>query len=244
MRSIKFCFTVFFIGLIIYPVFSQQDETSWMKYDKRIILDKVMNVEYSHPEGFIGDSTAIYCKMLTYRYCAVSSLVTEDRSFMVFYMIINPTTEEDSIRRQDTYPVVDMMHVYDVNHIVKTCFGDDADWKDYVRYYSSDDAKTKFNADTVLSISLLIDKDEDYYDDGFDNYNYSHCTVLIIQKQGRGMIAMYCIYDEDATKNLDTYMTAIEGTLRYRESDPELKKWEIDDYITPFRTQRRARIIR
>ena len=67
----------------------------------------------------------------------------------------------------------------------------------------------------------------------FNNINshYTHGTVLIIQKNGRGFVTLYCFYDEKAIKKLDTYMAAIEGTLKYRDSEPELKKYVVNEDI-------------
>ena len=243
---------VFFSWLMITPLFSQI-ETSWMKRDRRIILDKVMNMEYSHPAGYVGDS--LYN-------CIVNdhvevNLVSNDMSFRVFYSIHNPITKEDSINRVASIMIPekfnllfvseDLGHIDRAGMITSLSFGNSLDWKSYFKYYSSDDAKTKFNADTVLvSVSLPFEVHPDYtlyskreinpyYDiNGRYNSNYTYCTVLIIQKKGRGFVTLYCYYDDNAAKNLDIYMAAIEGTLRYREGEPELKKHDFDENICVF----------
>ena len=199
---------------------------SWMKYDKRIILDKVMNIEYSHPEGFLGDSVFV---CLDWNNSEVS-LVSKDSSFIVFYSINNPKT-------------MDLEHV--VGSIVQLSFGKDADWKDFVHFYPQHVVKGKFNADTVISLSLAPEIHKDYdFENNRNNYffnkinkqynsSYTNCTVLIIQKEGRGFVTMYCFYDEKAMDNIVTYITAIEGTLRYRDNEPELKKYIInEDLVT------------
>jgi hypothetical protein len=186
-----------------------------------------MNIEYSHPAGFIGDSTIVYCSSDV---CIVGGLAAIDRSFAVFYRIQNPFTVEDSIyykslNQQFTSPVVDVQHISLVNDIVKSSFGNNANWKDYVRYHSSEFAKSEFNADTVLSVSVPIEKYDGNLLNGkfVVNNDYSHVTILILQKEGRGFVAMYLLYNEGNT-NLETYMPAIEETLKYREGEPEMKK--------------------
>ena len=219
----KTCVAVLFCWLIINPLFSQE-ETNWMNFDKRMALDKVMNMEYTHPEGFIGDNTTFFCSPITGFIDLAGSMAVKDRSFMVLYKILNPVNEDDTVRYAGDGHVADMGHYHFINDIVKYSFGNDADWKDYVHYYPSEEAKNRFNADTVFSVSLLLNKAHCF--SNIDLTDYSHCTVLIIQKEGRGYVATYCFYNENTTENLSVYMSAIEETLKYREGKPELKKWE------------------
>jgi len=169
-------------------------------------------------------------------------LSTEDLSFIAFYDIHNPVTKEDSIFYSNSIdssgkPIntpVDNNSLF-VKFTVQKSFGNDANWKDYVHYYPSDEAKSKFNADTVLSIVIPLDVNE-YYQDikapikpfGIEPFHgdYSHCTVLVIQKRGRGYVAIYCLYDEKKVLDVGAHISAIESTLKYREGEPELKKLE------------------
>ena len=243
-KKSEILFFILFSWLMITPLFSQT-ETDWMKHKKRIILDKVMNMEYTHPAGFIGDSTLIGLD----RVCTEANLVSQDRSFMVFYRINNPFTKDDSIKFTPDYPEydgnsnhqVDAEHISIIKSFVDISFGKAADWKDYVHYYPQQYAKNKFNADTVISVTLPLEIHDDfsyakdYYYYGTINRrfhsNYTHGVVLIIQKKGRGFVAMYCFYDENAINNLDAYMAAVEGSLRYRDDEPELKKYFEDEDI-------------
>ena len=239
----KTCVAVLFCWLIIIPAFSQA-ETGWIRFGERTILDRVMNMEYSHPAGFLGDSTKILCSEITSGSCLAVSLSTEDLSFIAFYDIHNPVTKEDSIFYSNAIdssgkPIntpVDNNSLF-VKFTVQKSFGNDANWKDYVHYYPSDEAKSKFNADTVLSIVIPLDVNEDYKDIkaptrpppvGIELFqgDYSHCTVLIIQKRGRGCVAIYCLYDEKKVPDVGAHIAAIEGTLKYRDGEPELKKLE------------------
>ena len=220
----RFLYFIFFKSLFIFPIFSQV-ETNWMTNKNISILERVMNIEYSHPEGFIGESTGLFCFQSLFS-CMQGSLRSEDSSFVAFYWIPNLDSMQNSI------------HVNLLKKIVKISYGDDNDWEKYVYHYSSDEAKTKFNADNVYLVSVLLNKEEhdfyksdkfDFYENGYNKNNYTHCKVLITQKRGRGFVAVYCIYNDNAINNLDAYMTAIEGTLRYGESEPELNKLEKDD---------------
>ena len=240
MKTIRIIFLVLFCGVIVAPIFSQTD-ISWMKHEKRIILDKVMNIEFIHPEGFIGDSL-LMCLDID---LSDVSLMSDDGSFRVFYCIYPPLSKEDAVKyslylnkRKD-----DLKNFSYLNRIVEVPFGKNADWKDHVSYYSQQIAKDKFNADTVVLMSLPPEIHDDFdYDNNRNNYyfnavnrqynsNYTHGNVLCIQKIGRGSLTLYIFYDEKATKNLDAYMEAIERTIRYRDGEPEMRYIRDDSII-------------
>ena len=233
MKTTKyFIFFILFEWLGINLAFSQT-KSSWMRDIDINILDKVMNIELSQPSGFVGvgDSTSTICfdSNPGFYCCPDINLVSEDRSFIVCYSIYNPLTKEDSIK---FYPnaknnVVDMRHIEIAENIVKRFFGKDADWKNYVHYYPSNDVKARFNADTVFSLSLMPDKGGNQC---YDN-DYSNCTILFFQKKGRGYVTVHCIYNEKAEDKLDSYMAAIEGSLKYREGEPELTRIDGGDAI-------------
>ena len=229
MKSMKKYFFLLFLFSIIHPTFSQT-ETSWMRYVDRNILQRVMNIEYSHPKGFIGDSASIICLYNPlFTSCRNISLISEDKSFIACYSIFNPVSKEDSAKfyAGSKVNVLDMGHVRQVEHIVKQSFGKNANWKDFVHYFPSDEAKNRFNADTAFSVTILLDKEKTKY---YEN-SYSHCTVLFLQKKGRGYVSIWCVYNEKSINNVDTFISAIEGTLRYREGEPELKRFDGGDEI-------------
>jgi len=218
--TIRFIIVVLFCGTAVYPTFSQT-EPNWMKSNKRFYLDKVINMEYSHPTGFMGDSLMIG---LDWDYSEIN-LTSKDGSFLVCLSLYNTFN-------------TDFKHTDRAKNIVELCYGKEADWGDYVQYYPQQYAKSKFNADTVISITLTykIHEDFNYESDkyyfnrinGKLNSNYNHGKVFIIQKEERKFITMYCFYNEKAKKSLDAYMAAIEGTLKFRDSEPESKEYIID----------------
>ena len=224
MKTIRIIFFVIICVLIVAPIFSQTD-INWMKHKKRIILDKVLNIEFIHPEGFIGDSLL----MCLDTNLSDVSLMSEDESFRVFYTIQYSRTKEDSVIFSRN-----LMYVGYLRSIAEISFGKDADWKDHVSYYSQQIAKDKFNADAVILMSLPPEIHDDFdFGNNRKNYffnavnrqynsNYTHGNVLFIRKIGRGSLTLYIFYDEKATKNLDAYMEAIERTIRYRDDEPEM----------------------
>jgi len=231
MKTLKrIIFSVLFSLFIVTSTFSQT-ETSWTGGIDRDILDKVMNIEYSQPAGFVGSGglTSIFYNDGTLGDNVRINLISEDQSCIVGYRIFNPLTKEDSVK---FFPnakgnVVDMGHwqVEYLENRIKRAFKNDTDWKKHVYYYPLHDVTNRFNADTVFSVSFMLDKNKTKY---YDN-NYSNCTILIIQKKGRGYVAVYCVYDERAEKKMNSYMAAIEGSIKYREGEPELTRIEGGD---------------
>jgi hypothetical protein len=96
---------------------------------------------------------------------------------------------------------------------MKIFFGNDASaWKNQF-VYCSDEAKAKFNADTVISCMIQLPETE-YYQD-----KYGYCKVIIIQKKGDGCLPLYCFYDDVAAENVEKYLNAVEGVFKYRDYD-------------------------
>ena len=59
MKLVEICLFFFFFGwLAISSIFSQT-ETNLMKHERKVVLDKVMNIEYRHPAGFTVDSLPV-----------------------------------------------------------------------------------------------------------------------------------------------------------------------------------------
>jgi hypothetical protein len=216
--------------MVVNQIYSQS-EPNWLQLSKRVILDKVMNIEYSQPKGFIGDSTELFCSDITFYECLKGSLKSEDGSLEVFFRIHNPITKvvSENNLSDDRENELNMEHIAFINNIVKLCFGQNAEWKDYVHYYTSEDAKIKFNADSVISISLLLNKNECFFPgDEYKKNNYDHCTIIIIQKRAHGYITLYCLYDENK-RNMDANSIIPEGLLRYKKGNPKLNRYEDAD---------------
>jgi hypothetical protein len=215
MKKILFCFI--FAGLSISLLHSQEN-SGMMSSVKRDILDSVMNLNYTHPEGYILDSTyfeRIDDVYLSRIHAAISvfdetHLASRDGHFLTFLLIQEPSTRENS---------VDKEHIYEIKNLVKELYGEkNVDkWEKYVRFYSSQDAKREFNADTVISLSLPKEKN------GYYVSPYPYGSVLVIQKNNRGYLPMFCFYDETGKKNLEKYMSDLKGAFRYGDEQP-LKK--------------------
>lgn len=46
---------------------------------------------------------------------------------------------------------------------------------------------------------------------------YNYCQVIIIQKNARGLICLYCFYNDKGKRILSYYMRSLEGMFWYRD---------------------------
>jgi len=102
--------------------------------------------------------------------------------------------------------------------------------RDHVTYHSPEYAKQSFNADTVISYKLNMQghKIKDRYTDN---------NVLVLQKNGRGYITIYCFYTQKGKKELDKYMKQIENMFWYRQD------WDMKIRVVPFSSLPKETII-
>jgi hypothetical protein len=210
-----------YLSLYIFNHYIHAQE--WLKaYDNQVQFD-AMCLEYRCPDGF--EEISIIKEFFNHKrllnailgYNTEGILRSNDGHFIVFTEIGEIFSPDDAKKYAGGRFVmtVDGVHISAVRRILRYIKGEDASdsWKKHIQYYSAEDAKHKFNADTAIIFSFIL-SDSDAYQ---DVYNY--CKVLIMQKKGRGYLPLYCMYDGKAVKNIDTYMTAIESAFRYRDCD-------------------------
>ena len=78
-----------------------------------------------------------------------------------------------------------------------------------IKYKSSKYAHEAFNADTVITYPLKMwQKYED---------QYNHCQVVVIQKNTRGLVCLYCFYNDRRKRKLNRYLKSLEGMFWYRD---------------------------
>lgn len=193
----------------------------WMAPESVAYL-KSMKLNYKKPDGFKETYLASECfepnsklaRMLT---CVGNKLYTEEGDFIVFMPVYPILSPKDVANWKEIIPnfkyEIDQLHINQVRQMIKVGLGDKAagEWRKHVTYYSTKDAKSKFNADTAITFSLKLDSTE-YYKN-----KYKYLDVLLIQKNGRSFVGFYCFYDEKGKKNLPKYRKAIEDILRYED---------------------------
>ena len=78
-----------------------------------------------------------------------------------------------------------------------------------IKYKSSKYAHEVFNADTVITYPLKM----------WQRYGdqYNHCQVVVIQKNSRGFVCLYCFYNDKGERKLNRYLKSLEGMFWYRD---------------------------
>jgi hypothetical protein len=214
-------FQIVFIFLLSNPCFSQSDKwISQSQHDLDIL--KSMKIVYNKPDGFkeVNRWECFKCKpkleyILT---CANNQLHSDDEQFIAFIPVYKFFTRKDSVDMKKRFPgmpfnVIDKIHSNTIKNNIKMSLGEDAarDYKKYIIYYSPEEAKRKFNADTAISFRIKLDSN-DYYEE-----KYNHLDALFLQKKGRGYINFYCFYTDSDIKRLPEYWKAIEEVFKYED---------------------------
>ncbi len=202
-----------------------QDTTNLYKYKwmAKYFVDvlKSIKLDYKKPDGFKEvpgwDCFDSIPKLHLILSCANNQLYADDGHFMAFITINRPFTPHEIIEWKKLFPngLFDnnKAHMYQIKGNIKYAYGDQAalEWRKYVTYYSTADAKNKFNADTAITFPLKLDS-SDYY-----KGKYKYLNVLFLEKKDRSWVSFHCFSDDEGKKNLAKYMKAIEGVFRYED---------------------------
>lgn len=208
-------------GQIVGGDNSHMIEEGWISSSAVGILES-MKLKYTRPDGFKEAYKYSECftpgaKLSLTLGCIDNKLYSEEEDFIIF-MPVRPLLSPEVIARWKkrtpnfSYDI-DSLHIKQVKHIIKTWYGDMAGdkWENYVDYYPPVEAKAKFNADTVITFSINLTKDEFYKN------RYKYLDVFLIQKNGRGFIAFYSFYDEKGKSNLESYRDKLESVLQFEQ---------------------------
>jgi len=157
--------------------------------------------------------------------CAGNQLHSKNGDFIAFLPVYKFLTKMDSVRMQKSFPgmpIVDLDNQHAAMVRAKVLLslsknasirGENADfnWRQYVTYYSDKDARRKFNADTAIKVPFPLKKEEAYLG------KYNNLIALVLQKNGRGFVIIYCFYTDKAKRKLNYYWKQIEGIYRYED---------------------------
>jgi hypothetical protein len=109
------------------------------------------------------------------------------------------------------------------NHLINIAkkYGEDyrnnftiQDLKKHVHYFSDSYAKTKFNADTVISYTLPV---QPVNGDRTFKKKYSKCEVFMLQKNDIGPVFFYCFYTKKGYKKRSEYMEKLEQAFEFKD---------------------------
>ena len=77
------------------------------------------------------------------------------------------------------------------------------------------------NADTVIVYPLKVWR-------AYEG-KYNHCKVVVIQKNKRGYISLYCLYNDAGAARLEDYLRALSGMFRYRNPSEYKEIRKVDE---------------
>jgi hypothetical protein len=187
------------------------------------VMEHSMGIERRTHEDFVLDGK-IDCfdsiprlkEMLT---CKDNQYNSKDGHVKIF-MGTFVMTREDSVSYASFLPQkaiipVNTQHIYQIIGDIRTFHGYTQEeakgrWREYVHYFTQEEARRICNADTVISYTLALDENEFYG-------RYKYIAVYYMQKYDRGNVGIYCFYDDEAAKNPEKYMRNILGMFHYME---------------------------
>lgn len=210
------------ISLLIVLSFGKclaQSSTSWMgKLDSMTLESQALR--YSKPNGFVEvgqivcfDTHEMFTRMGK---CKGNQLHAKDGEFIVFLNINRGIPEEEYANDNGATGITTSPHLRPIKYQIEATMGKDAaaKWKEYVDFYSPKEAKRKFNADNAISYSIPMPADEPYED------KYNNLKILILQKNDRSFVTIYCLYTDKAKERLPKYWRGVERIFRYDNCDP------------------------
>lgn len=157
--------------------------------------------------------------------CIVNQLHSKNADFITFLPYTSFLTKADSTSLQQYFPnmfipILNNQHSFQIRAKILHSLGKDAtvrsenanfNWKQYVHYYSRDEAIEKFNADTAITYLVKLNDNELYKE------KYSYVKALLLHKRDRGFLALYSLFTESGMKQLSKNWQAIEGIFKYED---------------------------
>ena len=212
---------------------------------QRSVLDSTMNLHYINNDNYFTNSKSLNNSM--HRGIPDGINISSKNGHLIAILSVIPPLPP----KADTVHLggKDIQHLRISENLIKFVYGESKilheekqviKWKNYVRYLSDTEIKEKINADTAIIVSLppLY---EDYY-----MKPYPYCTVLILQKNERGCLPIYFLYDEEGRKDLKMHITEIASSFRYGEELPLLKELNNKEIVVlyAYPKQKRGSVIR
>ncbi|MFT3949026.1 MAG: hypothetical protein QM763_18825 [Agriterribacter sp.] len=204
------------------------DTTAWIAMED-INLLKTNNISFKKPDEFT-EVRGFECfkdnpKLEVMLSCAGYQLCSKNREVVLLLPFYRFLTESDSVEFRKSFPKMlignlNYQHARQIRAQILNYLGKDPsllgenknfEWEKYVTYYPSNESKSKFNADTAISYLVTFKKD-DYY-----KGIYKYMKALVLQKNGRGFVEIFCFYTESERKKLFRYWKSVERIYKYED---------------------------
>jgi len=213
-----------FIMLLIYCLslfnISAQEIVKWETPFYQDALDS-MGLICRLPVGF--QRTALFdChednrKLDLITGCIMNAMVSEDGQCILSLPIYRPLSTKEMEHIDSLFPQFKEGrlpgHLANSKQSILSAYGKQVEsrWKDYIRYYSDEEAQPKFNADTAITFTIELDSNIRY------KGKYGNLDVLFVTKEGRGFINYYLYYTDEAKKDIARRRKDLEVLFWYKE---------------------------
>lgn len=235
MQSLqKFAIILFLFSALFNIQVSGQNELKWEwpGPEESILWDK-QQVEYRLPIGF--EYMFIEVPNPTTRPSAYSTMTSADNKFLIVFEIDAPLKSGEldlfslfnpNLKKKNQ----DSSYLIQVEKDMKRSLGDKYISLDKcsikLKYYSTKSAKKKFNADRALTYPLLLGQAKSFL-------GKEYCQAIVLQKNTRGSIKMYCYYNKMKKKELKKYLKAAEEIFYFRNPEDFIPYPEREPIIIP-----------
>lgn len=195
----------------------------WLGTNSRILTHD-MRLTYRTPEGFEeGGSGECFENdpiLRTIFSCLTGRLQSKENEFVSFLQIFPISTDfVDKQHQNQMRAIYNVFHKYfqyiqgQVEHWRWWGNSDSfqLDWRESAYFFSQEEARSKFNADTAAFFTLTLPPK--YYYLG----KYRYIDVFLLQKMGRGYVYFVSFYTEKAKRNINWYRRRLWGSLRYED---------------------------
>ena len=211
-----------------YPTFFDRDgdtipiiHQEWLGRNDARIFTYDMRLTYKRPKGFkekfnpecFRNNRMLWAAFFT---SASARLQAKDNEFISFLKILPIEIAEDFDRMRSIYNNFQkyLQYIQGLRNSWRW-WGDrddfQLDWRESAYFFSQEDTRIKFNADTAAFFTLTLPSE--YYYLG----KYRYIDVFMLQRNGRGFINFISFYTEKAKQNIDWYRRRLWGSLRYED---------------------------
>ncbi|GEM_PF-3321213 len=149
--------------------------------------------------------------------CRSNKVISQDGNCMSFIPIYKffPGNGPDSLLARKHFENweyrIEHFHIDHIKSSINIAYGKQAaaNWKNYVTYFETDQAKEIFNADTAITFDVKLTPDQYFMD------KYTLVRFLFLQKKGRFFNMVVSLYSDQAVKDRERYDMLNNSILRY-----------------------------
>jgi len=182
---------------------------------------KSMKLAYKKPDLLRAAGLEYFKNQPTLKYMLGSRdlLRSEDGNFIAMFPdVYEIFSKEKLLRIKDLFPstpeLVNKQHIAQLKKELKAATFEEKgglNWKDYLNYYPTEEAMSKFNADTAITYTIKLNPDYRY------NGTHPNLWALTIQKRNKGYVTIHCFYEDMPEDELEQYKAAVESIFTYED---------------------------